>query len=51
MAFQIKEHHRSEICIENTIFEQVNNFNYFRYYLIYKEGMYIENILENSTEH
>jgi hypothetical protein len=28
MAFQGKEHVTSKICIGNTVFEQVNNFNY-----------------------
>jgi hypothetical protein len=27
MIFQGKEHVRSKTCIENTIFEQVNNFD------------------------
>jgi hypothetical protein len=33
MAFQGKEQVRSKICIENIIFEQVNNFNYLGYNL------------------
>jgi hypothetical protein len=36
MAFQGKEHIRSKFCIENTSFEQVNNFNYLGYNLTYK---------------
>jgi hypothetical protein len=46
MAFQGKEHDRSKICIENTIFEQVNNFNYLRYNLTYKGNIDVEKKLE-----
>jgi hypothetical protein len=34
------------MCIENTIFEQVNNFNYLRYNLTYKIEIDVENKLE-----
>jgi hypothetical protein len=34
-----------KICIENTIFEQVNNFNYLGYNLTYKGKLYNENKL------
>jgi hypothetical protein len=37
MAFQGKEPIRSNICIENADFEQVNNFNYLGYNLTYKK--------------
>jgi hypothetical protein len=46
MAFQDKEYIRSKICIENKISEQVNNFNYLGYNLIYKEEINIEKKLE-----
>jgi hypothetical protein len=34
-----------KICTENTIFEQVNNFNYLGYNLTYKGKLYNENKL------
>jgi hypoxanthine-guanine phosphoribosyltransferase len=39
ITFQGKEHVRRKICIENTIFEQVNYF-YVGYNLTYKEEIY-----------
>jgi hypothetical protein len=46
MALQSKEHVRSKICIENTIFEQVSNINYLEYNLTHKGEIDIENKLE-----
>jgi hypothetical protein len=46
MAFQSKEHIRSKFCIENTIFEQANNFNYLGYNLTYKGEIDVEKKLE-----
>jgi hypothetical protein len=42
MAYQGKEPIRSKICTENTISEQVNNFNYLVYNFRNKEEINIE---------
>jgi hypothetical protein len=44
--WQRKEHVRRKICIENTIFEQLNDLNYLRYNLTYTGKFGIENKLE-----
>jgi hypothetical protein len=46
MAFQGKEHVRSKICIENTIFKRVNNFDCLGYNSTYKEEIEIGKKLE-----
>jgi hypothetical protein len=46
MALQGKGNIRSRICIKNTIFEQVNDFNYLRYNLTYKGEIEVEKKLE-----